>query len=140
MKRDIRLPAIVFFLSIAGLIISVYLSAQHYASSSYSFCDFGEHVSCSLANKSVYSEIFGIPVALLGVFWFSAAVFLSWLALRKSPKSPALLLAWSVLGASFVLYLIYVEFILQSVCPLCLVVQTIVLSILAASFIMVRKQ
>lgn len=140
MERRPHLPKIILFLSMAGIIISIYLSVQHYAPSSSAFCDFQEHVSCSLINNSVYSEIFGAPVALLGVLWFSVSLFISLLALRNNKRAPAVLLAWSVLGASFVFYLIYVEFILQAVCPLCLVVQTIVFSTLAVSFIMVQKQ
>ncbi len=140
MKSKPRLPAVTLILSFIGLVVSIYLSAQHYASSSASFCDFGEHVSCSLVNKSVYSEIFGIPVALLGVFWFAAAFFLSWLALRKTPKAPLLLLLWSLLGTAFVFYLVYLEFMLQSVCPFCFLVQIIVLSMLIMSFVIHQKQ
>ncbi len=140
MKSKLLLPATVFFLSIAGLIISVYLAFQHYAPSSGAFCDFGGRVSCSLVNNGVYSEIFGIPVALFGVFWFIVAFFFSWLALKENSKAPPLLLAWSAIGSLFVFYLIYLEFILQAVCPLCFLIQAIVFSTLVMSFIMVQKQ
>ncbi len=140
MERKLQPPGIALFLSLAGIIISVFLSVQHYAPSSGAFCNFGEHFSCSLVNNSVYSEIFGIPVAFFGVLWFFVAFFLSLIALRKNPKAPALLLAWSAIGASFIFYLMYVEFVLQAACPFCLAVQAIVFSTLAMSFLMVRKQ
>ncbi len=140
MGRKDKLPKIILFLSMSGIMISVYLSVQHYVPSSGAFCDFGEHVSCSLVNNSVYSELFGIPVAFLGVLWFSVSSFISGLALKKRKKAQKFLLAWSALGASFVFYLIYVEFILRAVCPFCLVIQAMVFSILLMSLAMVQKQ
>ncbi len=140
MKSKLKLRVAVLFLSIFGLIISVYLAFQHYSIAPSSFCDFGGPVSCSLINKSVYSEIFGIPVAVFGVFWFVVSFLLSWLALRKNPKAPRLLLVWSSIGALFVIYLIYLEFILHAVCPFCFLVQAIVFSTLVMSFVMVQKQ
>ena len=46
--------------------VSLYLGQQHFESGS-SICDVGSNFSCSDVNKSEYSEIFGVPLAYLGL-------------------------------------------------------------------------
>ena len=81
MKPGTKLHAI-SILSIIGLLTSLYLVYNHYAPpQAGSFCDFGETISCSLVNTSVYSELFGVPVALFGAVWFIIFGLLSWKAM-----------------------------------------------------------
>ena|SRR3989344_1190255 len=66
-------------LSLAGMIIMGYLLYMHYAPTPKegTFCNIGEGFSCDIVNKSAYSEIFGIPMAALGVLYFGLVLILS---------------------------------------------------------------
>lgn len=118
---------IIIFLSVIGLVSSLYLVKDHSSSAAEgSFCDITDKISCSLVNSSTYSELFNVPVALLGAVW---CVILGLLALRaiKNEKLLPALLGWSILGMLFIIYMIIAEFILGALCPMCTVVHVIVL-------------
>lgn len=139
MKSDTKLRTI-SILSLIGLITSIYLVYNHYAPpQAGSFCDFGETVSCSLVNTSVYSELFGVPVALFGAVWFIILGLMGWKATTKKELLPGIL-AWSVLGMLFVVYMIIAEIILQAVCPLCTFVHLIVLIVLLLCISLYQSQ
>src|SRR3989344_3305200 len=82
MMKKKRLLKSFIVLSLVGILISLYLVQNHYAPPSQgSFCDLGETLSCSLVNTSVFSELFHVPVALLGALWFFSLIIFSWKAL-----------------------------------------------------------
>lgn len=66
-------------LSLVGVGVMVYLSKLHFDSSitAGSVCELGEGLSCGAVNASVYSEILGIPIAFLGIGFFSLVFLLS---------------------------------------------------------------
>ncbi len=64
-----------------GAATSLYLLVQHTRlkigiQDGPSFCSFGAHADCNVVNGSQYSEIFGIPLAALGVLYFLALFLL----------------------------------------------------------------
>ena len=126
-------------LSVVGILISLYLVQNHYAPPSQgSFCDLGETLSCSLVNTSVFSELFRVPVALLGALWFVSLIILS-LKARSDEKFVPVILGWSIIGVCSIIYFVIAEIILQAVCPLCTAVHVLVLFVFVASIIMYRK-
>ena len=50
--------------ALAGVTTMGYLLSLHYSSGEGAFCNLGEGLSCEVVNKSVYSEVFGVPVSL----------------------------------------------------------------------------
>lgn len=131
---------IIIFLSIMGLLISIYLTQNHFAPPSQgALCDFGETLSCSLVNTSVYSELWNVPVALLGAFWFIITFFLAWNALKKEIYI-SLIFGWSILGFLSVIYFVIAEIILKALCLFCTVVHIIIILILILSLILYKGQ
>ncbi|MDP3993787.1 MAG: vitamin K epoxide reductase family protein [Candidatus Doudnabacteria bacterium] len=63
-------------ISLLGLGIMSYLTYIHYASAQ-SFCDISEKISCDVVTTSIYSEIFGVPVSVLGILYFGTILFLA---------------------------------------------------------------
>ncbi len=62
-----RLYLVIAILAVVGVALSSVSLDLHYRKSKTSFCDFGESFNCDLVNRSEYSTVAGVPVALIGV-------------------------------------------------------------------------
>ena len=117
-----------FVLALAGLGVSTYLTVAHFTESSLLGCSESGLVNCTKVTTSPQSYVFGIPVAVLGLAFYVAAVALMspW-AWRSSRREVHLIRLASVLVAvGFVIYLIYAElFIIGSICLYCTSVHVI---------------
>ena len=119
-KRRRRLFAVIAVLAIAGMAVSGVSLQRHYAKSVTSFCEMGEKFDCDIVNRSEYSSVMGIPVAGIGIVGYFALLW-SAMRCRSRRESPTWLLAASVSGLAFSLYLTYVEgHMLGTWCILCL--------------------
>jgi uncharacterized membrane protein len=115
-----RILLAIALLSIAGAAVSSISLYHHYGASKSSYCDFGANFNCDMVNRSIYSVVFGIPVALIGIFGYGVLLFLATLY-RAKTQAPLILLVTSLAGLGFALYLSYVEaFVLAVWCILCL--------------------
>lgn len=110
---------IISIISGAGIAIMSYLTYLHYSGSASSFCDISEGVSCQVVNQSIYSEIFGIPVSILGLLYFLTVFILS-LQAKSIQKYLSLIFYLSIFVIVPSLYLTYTEiFIIKSICLFC---------------------
>src|SRR5689334_19265055 len=99
---------IIAVLSLAGAIVSGVSLERHYAKSATTYCDFNEKFNCDIVNRSEYSTVAGFPVAGIGVAGYLALFLLSAFG-RTRPETPTWLLAASLAGLAFALYLTYIE-------------------------------
>jgi uncharacterized membrane protein len=128
-SRARRILLTISLLALGGVLVSSVSLYHHYGTSPSSFCDFGESFNCDMVNRSVYSVIFGIPVALIGVIGYVVLLGLATLC-RTMAETPAMLLIASLTGLGFALYLGYIEaFVLAVWCILCLMSLTLILGI-----------
>jgi len=117
---DSKSLVLIAVLAVAGVAVSSISLAHHYSTSTTSFCDFGENFNCDIVNKSEYSSILGVPVALIGILGYLALLALATIY-RRREDAPAILFGAAAAGLVFALYLTYVEaFILTVWCVLCL--------------------
>lgn len=129
------LLSIIAILAIAGVGISSVSLAHHYSTSKSSFCDFSQTVNCDIVNRSEYSSLLGIPVALIGVLGYLVLLALATLY-RSRPESGKLLFWGAAAGLLFALYLTYIEgFVLYTWCILCLSSLAVIFCITVLSFI-----
>jgi uncharacterized membrane protein len=119
---------VTWVLSLAGLGVSIYLTIAHFTDKPLAGCSESGLVNCTKVTTSPQSYVFGIPVAVLGLAFFVAAVALMspW-AWRWARREVALIrLASLVVGMGFVLYLLYAElFTIGSICLYCTSVHAI---------------
>jgi uncharacterized membrane protein len=114
-------PAAAFALSLVGFGISMYLTIDHFQGIA-PICSSKGFVNCELVTTSSYSYIFGVPVSLLGLIFFTGMVGINWPPLWRSR---ARWLAWARLGLAisgvgFVLYLLAAElFSIKAICLWC---------------------
>src|SRR5215470_6562977 len=107
-KTKARLLAAIAVLAAAGVIVSSVSLQHHYAASKTNYCDIGEDFNCDIVNRSIYSTVLGIPVALVGILGYGSLLALA-TRYREKPGTPMLLLAAATLGLGFALYLTYIE-------------------------------
>jgi uncharacterized membrane protein len=136
-SRNRLLFALIAIISLAGVVVSAVSLQRHYAKSASAFCDFSQKLNCDIVNRSEYSSIEGIPVAGIGVVGYAALFVLA--TLRKSRRETANhVLAASLLGLTFALYLTYIEaYELMTWCILC-VISLILISLISFIAIAVK--
>jgi uncharacterized membrane protein len=129
-------------LSIAGLVVAGFSLAHKESFVSGAFCKLGETFNCDVVNKGPYSEILGVPVALVGILGYGcigAAAFLH----RRDPKDPGFplfIFFGSLGGLGFSGYLTSIEaFILHTWCLLCLTSQAIMLALFVCAVVLRRE-
>lgn len=106
--------------AVAGFLDATYLTVKHFLGTPIP-CSILE--GCEVVTTSAYSEIFGIPVALLGSIYYLAMLIWLVIIIERADKH-ALLRAWSYAAiAGFVASLgfVYIQlFILHAICLYCM--------------------
>ena len=124
-------------LAVAGMAVSSVSLYHHYGTDTSSFCDLGENFNCDIVNRSAYSSVLGVPVALIGIVGYGVMLALATL-FRTKAEAPLLLLVGSLGGLCFARYLTYVEgFVLGAWCILCLSSLTLISAIAVLSLLLV---
>jgi uncharacterized membrane protein len=106
-----------------GFAVAGYLTYEHYTSSTSLSCPAGGGaVNCLKVTTSIYSKIHGVPVALLGLVFFTVMAVLqtpqAWRTDRLVVRAARVL--WSTVGVATALWLIYAElFKIDAICLWC---------------------
>jgi vitamin-K-epoxide reductase (warfarin-sensitive) len=114
-----------------GIIVSALALRVHY-STDVQPCDINAHWDCGIVNHSRFAMFHGIPVAVIGIAGYTLLLVFAAFGLRK------LLLAASIAGFCYALYLTNIErSLLQVWCLYCVCSQTIIalLALLAAAWV-----
>jgi vitamin-K-epoxide reductase (warfarin-sensitive) len=131
MKR--RLFLAIAILAVAGIAVSSVSLDHHFRKSKTTYCDFGQAFNCDIVNRSEYSTVAGVPVALIGILGYAALLVFATFY-RQKADTPAILVVGSLGGLGFALYLTYVEkYILAVWCILCLSSLAVIFSITVLS-------
>ena len=134
-----RLMQAIALVALAGVVVSSVSLYHHFRTSKTSFCNFGESFNCDIVNRSSYSTVAGIPVALIGILGYLLILGLATIY-RDKAETPILLLIASTGGLGFALYLTYIEkFVLAAWCILCLTSLALILSTAVLSAVLTAK-
>lgn len=138
---DKRLSQITIVLAILGLLVAAYMTIYKITANDSMCLGSGD---CSIVNASRYSEVYGIPVALIGMLGYAAILGIHWLERRNEffeANGSMLFFGIALLGFLFTLWLIYVEIaLIKAICPFCLASQFIMTIIFIISVIRVVRQ
>lgn len=120
----------ILLLAFAGLADATYL-AQHAESGVPLQCDIQNLSGCNIVTTSSYSQLFGIPIAVYGVFFFAIVFVLAALELVLFDRLlRRALQAAAVVGLLASLYFTFVQtFLIGAFCIYCLTSALIELSI-----------
>ena len=132
-KRGLVLNQAIIGVSLAGLALSGYLTYLQFSSANAAFCTEGS--GCDIVRDSIYSRLFGVPVALLGVLGYATILAISlWPAKAASKRLPLLLMGLA--GFTFSAYLTYLELaVIKAVCPYCVISAVLITGILVLSLL-----
>ncbi|MBI4098463.1 MAG: hypothetical protein HY437_00325 [Candidatus Magasanikbacteria bacterium] len=129
--------SIILVAAALGMLVSAYSTYSHYSIATDTFCDINASLSCTTVNKSIYAEIGGIPVAVLGLYGYGLILLLT-----LGRTHAKWLFATSILGLVFSFYLTWIElFALRTICLLCVTSQLLILIItIAAGLLYFRRK
>jgi uncharacterized membrane protein len=112
--------SVIAVLALAGAAISCVSLYHHFSKSKTSFCDIGQSFNCDIVNRSSYSVVAGVPVALIGILGYGVILALC-TVYREKAETPIMLLIAAVAGLLFAIRLTYIEaHVLRVWCILCL--------------------
>jgi uncharacterized membrane protein len=124
-----------------GSLVSIYMTIYKFTSNAKMCLGSGD---CSTVNTSRYSEVSGIPVAVIGTAGYAAILVMH--ALERRPgyfknNGRLLIFGMALTGFLFTLYLIYVEAILlKAFCPFCITSQVAITLIFGLSIVRLIRE
>ncbi len=135
-QTDKRLRWSAIILALLGLADGIYLSYIKLANATAACGGIGD---CESVNNSPYSEIAGIPIAILGSGAYLAIIFLLMVEPRAQwwrDYAPIMVFGLSLTGVLYSAYLTYVEVaVLHAICPYCVISAILLVAILAISVV-----
>ena len=132
-------------LAVIGLLVATYMTIYKWTNNNAMCLGSGD---CGTVNASKYSEVNGIPVALVGFLGYASILGVLVLEKRKvfmaeffEENATLLTFGLALTGFLFTLWLIYVEVaLIKALCPFCLTSQVVMTIIFILSIIRLVRQ
>ncbi len=128
-------------LVVLGMLVSIYMTIYKLTENNNMCLGSGD---CASVNASVYSEVSGIPVAVVGVGGYLAILALLLLENRVGflkTNGTMAIFGLALVGFLFTLYLIYVEIaLIHALCPFCVTSQATMTILFILSVIRLVRQ
>ncbi|MBI3738223.1 MAG: vitamin K epoxide reductase family protein [Chloroflexi bacterium] len=128
-------------LAILGVLVSAYMTVYKLTENNNMCLGSGD---CATVNASVYSEVSGIPVAVIGVGGYLTILILLLFENRSrflKKNGTMIVFGLALFGFLFTLYLIYVETVLiRAYCPFCITSQITMTILFILSVIRLVRQ
>lgn len=132
-------PLTILGVSIIGFFDAAYLTIQHYTQFTLP-CTITH--GCDLVTKSEYSQIMGIPVALLGALYY-LAIFLAVYIMIETKKTEYLrfIAIATTFGFLFSAWFVYLQlFVINAICQYCMLSAATSTTMFVASIVYFSKE
>jgi uncharacterized membrane protein len=111
------------YLSIAGIILAIYLLVEQITQSSFRPCNINATINCDAIISGAVSKTLGIPTPIYGLSGYIFILFSTILQRKRT------LLGIAAFGLIFCLWIAYQElFLLHVICPVCIACQILMIS------------
>ena len=135
MTGDNALRGLLGGLAVVGGAISAYLAYNHLAGTP-PVC-VGGSGGCGAVQASRYSEVLGVPVAVIGVFGYAAMLLA---ALVRDGRAAVFGVFFALTGALYSAYLTYLElFVIGAICQWCVASALVVAAYLILASLRLRR-
>lgn len=129
MNKISSIQIAILALTLLGIADSAYLLYEHLG---HDVICIGS--GCSIVDASIYSEVFGIPMSVMGLVAYVVIFALSWAGLRL--RNPArewvysAIYGFALIGVLYSGYLTYLElFVIRAICTWCVVSAAIITAV-----------
>ena len=132
-------PFTILGVSIVGFFDAAYLTIQHYTQFTLP-CTITH--GCDLVTKSEYSQIMGVPVALLGALYY-LAIFLAVYIIIETKKTEYLrfIAIATTFGFLFSTWFVYLQlFVINAICQYCMLSAITSTTMFVASIVYFSKE
>lgn len=140
MQSSLKLRILSAICSIIGLLDSIYLSWIKLANLESMCAGIG---GCDVVNTSQYSEIRGVPIALIGAGGFLLILFLLLIESRSGflqENAGIYVFGLSLIGTIYSGYLTYLEIaVIKEICPFCVLSALAMFAIFVLSIFRLRQ-
>ena len=127
---------IVFMLLILGIIDSIYLTIVHFHPGALFCPSIAGVINCHNVLTSAFSDVLGIPLAILGLVWFLVMMFIFFYKPNKIIRN-----IWLILGVGGILYSITAQIIIKNICIYCGVLDVLIaLTVIMFIFFIYEKK
>jgi uncharacterized membrane protein len=138
--KDVLFRRLILLFGLVGLAVSLYLTYIKVNPASLLCTGVGD---CEAVNSSAYSEIRGIPIALLGALAY-AAILGTLLLEKRSPFlsewGPVVIFGMAFAGTLYSAYLTYIEIaVLEKICPYCVTSAVAITAICVLSGVRLKR-
>jgi uncharacterized membrane protein len=139
----IKIPNwIIWFIAIVsflGFLDATYLTVAHYSNSELN-CTFLK--GCNEVAASKYSSLFGIPLSLLGTFYYLTILFLALIYWDTKNKMPILIIPLiTTFGLIFSGYLVFLQiFVIEAICTYCMMSALTSTTLFVLSLFLIRAR
>jgi len=138
---DNRLKHVAIALSILGLLVAIYMTIFKLTNNEKMCIGSG---GCTIVNSSGYSEIRGIPVAVVGVLGYLSILAVFYLERKPGffqTNGTMIQFTITLTGFLFTVWLVFVEVaLIKAYCPFCITSQVAMTIIFILTVIRVIKQ
>ena len=138
-----RLAQISLAITIIGLLVASYMTVYKFTSKELQAAMCVGSEGCSVVNASPYSEVRGVPVAIIGVVGYLALLATQLLERRPGmvqDNGAMIFFGISVTGFLFTVYLVFVEVaLIKAYCPFCITSQVAMTLLFVISVIRLIK-
>jgi uncharacterized membrane protein len=136
MKRPDRIEWLYLGLAVVGIVAAGFLTSFHVnTGAADAFCTAAS--GCGTVKDSPYSEVWGVPIAVLGLAVYMVLALLAILAIRGFAVRewvPLAAFGLALNGTIYSAYLTYLElYVIHAVCPWCVASAVVLGALLALS-------
>ncbi len=128
-------------LAILGALVSIYMTIFKITENPGMCLGSG---GCSVVNNSIYAEVYGIPVAVIGVGGYLTILASLLLRARSAffdANGTMIVFGLALVGFLFTIYLIYVELaLIHALCPFCVTSQVTMTTLFLISLIALARE
>lgn len=126
--------------AVVGFGCSLYLFTRKIDPSGTSICSVSATIDCDVVNGSAASEVFGLPIALLGMGFFLGVVIAALLKPSRAARLFQTTGLLAVVGCLYALFLAFTSWQIGAVCPMCMAIYASTSLLLLASVLGLRQE
>jgi uncharacterized membrane protein len=120
--------------SLIGIGLAIYLLYEQFTKLP-SPCNINSTINCNSIISGEVANTFGIPTPLIGLMGYVCIFLAAWFSKKKT------ILGFAAFGVIFCLWIAYIElFLLHVICPLCLLCQAVMITILVLAYLLYKKK